>query len=45
MGTFLAVNGQPARFDEVELYRAILAVADGRLDKAGLAEWLRRGAG
>ncbi len=42
MGTFLGVNGHPLVVDELDLYRTIMAVADGRLDKAGLAEWLRR---
>lgn len=45
MGAFLAVNGPRLTIDEVDLYRTILAVADGRLDMAGLAEWLRRSAG
>jgi death on curing protein len=42
MGTFLRLNGVDARFDEVSLYAAIMAVADGRLDKAGLTAWLRK---
>jgi death-on-curing protein len=42
LGTFLSINGQPARFDEVDLYLAVMAVAEGRLDKSGLAVWLRR---
>lgn len=41
MGTFLAVNGEPNVFGEVELYLAVTAVAEGRLDKADLAAWLR----
>jgi len=42
MGTFLGVNGHPLVVDEVDLYLTIMAVADGTLDKAGLAVWLRR---
>lgn len=42
MGTFLEINGHPLVVGEVDLYRTIMAVADGRLDKAGLAVWLRR---
>lgn len=46
MGTTLSVNGCPVRFDEVELYRTIIAIAEGRLSKAELKAWLReRGAG
>ena len=41
MGTFLAINGEANVFDEVELYRAVIAVAERRMDKAGLAAWLR----
>lgn len=41
MGTFLEINGYPLRVDEVELYRTVMALAEGRLDKAGLAAWLR----
>ena len=41
MATFLAINGHELVVDEVELYQAIIAVADGRLDKHGLAQWLR----
>ncbi len=41
MATFLAINGQELAVDEVELYQAVMAVADGRLDKNGLAQWLR----
>jgi death-on-curing protein len=41
MGTFLALNGHETRFDEVELVQTMLALAEGRLDKAGLTGWLR----
>lgn len=41
MGTFLGINGHPLVVDEVDLYRTIMAVAGGQLDKAGLAAWLR----
>ncbi len=41
MATFLAVNGHELVVEEVELYQAIIAIADGRLDKQGLAQWLR----
>ena len=42
MGTFLGINGRPQVVDEVELYQTIMAVADGRMDKAGLAAWLHQ---
>jgi prophage maintenance system killer protein len=41
MGAFLEANGAPLRVDEVELYEAIIALADGRLSKSDLAAWLR----
>ena len=41
MGTFLRINGVDARFDEVSLYAAIMAVAEAALAKAGLTAWLR----
>ena len=41
MGAFLEINGYPLRVDEVELYRTIMALAEGRIDKAELAAWLR----
>lgn len=40
--TFLEINGHPPVVDAVDLYLTIMAVADGRLDKAGLTVWLRR---
>jgi death-on-curing protein len=41
MGAFLELNGSPLRVDEVELYEAMIALAEGRLGKAELAAWLR----
>jgi death-on-curing protein len=41
MGAFLGANGAPLRVDEAELVATIRAVAEGRLDKAGLSAWLR----
>ena len=41
MGTFLAVNGAASVFDEVELFIAVTAVAEGRMLKTELALWLR----
>jgi death-on-curing protein len=41
MGTFLEINGYPLRVDEVELYRTMMALAEGRLDKAEFTAWLR----
>ena len=41
MGTFLEINGYPLRVDEVELYRTMMALAEGRIDKAELTAWLR----
>ncbi len=41
MGTFLAINGEANVFDEVELYLTVTAVAEGRMEKAELAAWLR----
>ena len=42
MATFLALNGHELIVGEVELYEIMMSVAAGRLDKAGLAAWLRR---
>ena len=40
--TFLRLNGYPpARFDGDELYDAMIAIAEKRLDKAGLAAMFR----
>lgn len=41
MVTFLRANGQAVRYDEVELYRMVMALADGKVDKGTLAQWLR----
>lgn len=41
MATFLDINGLPLRVDEVELYRVIVALAEGRLERPELARWLR----
>jgi len=41
MATFLEINGYPLRVDEVELYRVMMALAERRIDKVGLADWLR----
>lgn len=41
MGTFLAINGEELVVDEADLYLTMMAVAEGRLGKAELAEWLR----
>jgi death-on-curing protein len=41
MGAFLEVNGAPLRVDEAELYAAMIALAEGRLTKAELSDWLR----
>ena len=40
--TFLENNGCPGNVDELELYDAMIAIADRRMDKAGLAAVLRR---
>lgn len=41
MATFMEINGLPLRVDEVEFYNLMMALADGRVDKAALAAWLR----
>lgn len=41
MGAFLDVNRAPLQVDEVELYETMIALAEGRLSKAELADWLR----
>lgn len=41
--TFLKLNGvAPTNFDSDELYDAMIAIAEKRLDKAGLAEIFRK---
>ncbi len=42
MITFLRRNGHAVRYDEVELVRAMLAVARGLMTKRELAEWLKK---
>ena len=41
MGTFLRINGFTVKFDEVELFTAIMGVARGDWNKPALTEWLR----
>lgn len=41
MITFLRVNGEHVRYDEVELYLTVISLAEGNLDKAALAQWLQ----
>lgn len=38
---FLLLNGLEIEVDEPETIATILAVADGRLDREGLSEWIR----
>lgn len=45
MGGFLAVNGHRLRLDQAELYAMIIATTEGRVEKAGIAAWLRDRAG
>ena len=42
VGLFLAINGQRLVASQVEATTAMLAVAEGTLDEAALAEWIRR---
>ena len=42
VGLFLALNGQRLVASQVEATTAMLAVAEGTLDEAALAEWIRR---
>lgn len=44
MIAFLRLNGHAVRYDEVELVRTMLAVASGELNKAELADWLKKSA-
>ena len=39
---FLGLNGIPADFDSREVYGAMIAIAEHRMDKVGLAELLRK---
>lgn len=41
MLVFLELNGSALRADPEELYAAMMAVAERRLSKVGLAAWLR----
>ena len=41
MGVVLMLNGVDIRFDEVDLYRTIMGVAEGEVSKAELTAWLR----
>ncbi|GMV41944.1 MAG: hypothetical protein AMXMBFR64_36600 [Myxococcales bacterium] len=41
MGTLLAINGEESVFDEVALYLTVVAITEGRMDKAELAAGLR----
>lgn len=45
MLVFLELNGHPLHVDQAELYAAMIAVAERRLSKAALAQWLRDRAG
>lgn len=38
---FLRLNGQAVEASPEELFETFIALADGRLDERGLAEWLR----
>ena len=40
--TFLRGNGGPDLIDDGTIYEAMIAIAERRLDKAGLAEVFRR---
>ncbi|AWV07671.1 type II toxin-antitoxin system death-on-curing family toxin [Marilutibacter maris] len=39
--TFLLLNGARLRASDLELYPQYIALADGSLDEAGFADWLR----
>ena len=41
IGVFLRLNGSRLIADETEAVRVMLAVAEGTLDEADLAEWIR----
>lgn len=41
MLVFLELNDHPVHADPAELFAVMLALAEGRLTKAALAEWLR----
>ncbi len=40
MGAFLWANGHEVVFDQGELVATMMALADGRLDKAAVAAWI-----
>lgn len=42
VGLFLALNGQRLVASQVEATTTMLAVAEGSLDEAGFADWIRR---
>lgn len=37
---FLRANGKEVRYIEADLYVTTIAVADGKIDKATLTDWL-----
>ena len=41
MATFLDLDGHPLRVDEVALYTTVMALAEGRIDKAALSAWIK----
>ena len=41
MLVFLDINGRPLEVTQEALYAAMIALAEGRLSKGGLTEWLR----
>ena len=41
-GAFLRLNGHRLTADKVDAYRTFIALADGSLSEALLAEWIRR---
>ena len=42
VGLFLALNGQRLMASQVEATTVMLVVAEGKLDEAGFADWIRR---
>ena len=42
MLVFLALNGKPLHVPQPELYGLVMDVANGRVEEAQVAEWLRR---
>ncbi len=42
MGAFLGANGHEVSFNQAELVAAMLALAEGRLDKPALTAWIRQ---